>query len=111
MPLVLGGRVGNRRRVTAACATAQELGLSVGMPVSKAQALVPGLQVLSHDAHADAASLERLAPADYRLTLWPSSEGSDRDSSTPDRTSAKGKPSREKPTAPIMPPATNTPTS
>lgn len=48
-PLVLAGRVGNRRLVTAACAVAQDLGLSVGMPVSKAQAMVPDLQVLPHD--------------------------------------------------------------
>lgn len=60
-PLVLAGRVGNRRLVTAACMLAQDLGLSVGMPVSKAQALVPDLQVMPHDAAADAASLERLA--------------------------------------------------
>ncbi|MTE01925.1 DNA polymerase Y family protein [Paracoccus sp. YIM 132242] len=60
-PLVLAGRIGNRQVVTAACTLAQELGLSAGMPVSKAQALVPGLQVLPHDPHADAASLERLA--------------------------------------------------
>jgi protein ImuB len=60
-PLVVAGRVGNRRLVIAACAVAQELGLSIGMPVSKAQALVPELQVMPHDPHADAASLERLA--------------------------------------------------
>ncbi|MFD2815074.1 hypothetical protein ACFSYD_12775 [Paracoccus aerius] len=40
---------------------AQELGLTVGMPVSKVQAMVPDLQVLPHDPQADAASLERLA--------------------------------------------------
>ncbi|MDQ1902839.1 DNA polymerase Y family protein [Paracoccus sp. WLY502] len=60
-PLVLAGRVGNRRLVTTACARAQDLGISAGMPVSKAQAMVPGLQVLPHDPAADAASLERLA--------------------------------------------------
>ncbi len=58
---MLASRVGNRRLVTAACSVAQELGLSVGMPVSKAQALVPGLQVVPHDPAADAVSLERLA--------------------------------------------------
>ena len=60
-PLVLAGRVGNRRLVTAACAVAQELGLHAGMPVSKAQAMIPDLQVMPHDPQADAASLERLA--------------------------------------------------
>ena len=39
--LVLAGRVGNRRLVTAACALAQELSLSVDMPMSKVQVLVP----------------------------------------------------------------------
>ncbi|TBN37716.1 DNA polymerase Y family protein [Paracoccus subflavus] len=60
-PLVLAVRVGNLRLVTAACSLAQDLGLSVGMPVSKAQAMVPDLQVLPHDPQADATSLERLA--------------------------------------------------
>ncbi|SNR68224.1 protein ImuB [Paracoccus sediminis] len=60
-PLVLAGRLGNRRLVTAACSAALQLGLSIGMPVSKAQAMVPGLQVLQADPSADAASLERLA--------------------------------------------------
>jgi hypothetical protein len=60
-PLVLASRVGNRRLVTAACSVAQELGLHAGMPVSKAQALVPGVQVLPSDPANDAASLERLA--------------------------------------------------
>ena len=59
--IVLAGRVGNRRLVTAACDIAQGLGLSLGMPVSKAQAMVPDLQVLPDDPQADAASLERLA--------------------------------------------------
>jgi protein ImuB len=60
-PLVLASRVGNRRLVTTACAVAQELDLSIGMPVSKAQALVPGLQVLPSDPQSDGVSLERLA--------------------------------------------------
>ncbi|MGN7870834.1 Y-family DNA polymerase [Paracoccus sp. 22332] len=60
-PLVLAGRVGNRRLVTATDAAAQQLGLHVGMPVSKAQALVPGLRVAPADPAEDAASLERLA--------------------------------------------------
>ncbi len=60
-PLILAGRVGNRRVVTAACPEAQALGLRVGMPVSKAQALVPDLQIKPADPQADAESLERLA--------------------------------------------------
>ena len=60
-PLVLAGRTGNRRLITAADAAAQRLGLRPGMPVSKAQAMVPELQVLPADPAADAESLERLA--------------------------------------------------
>ena len=40
-PLVLAGRIGNRRLLTAVDALAAGLGLRPGMPVSKAQALVP----------------------------------------------------------------------
>ena len=42
-PLVLVGREGSRRVVLAADAAALRAGLRVGMPVAKAQALVPGL--------------------------------------------------------------------
>jgi len=61
VPLVLAGRVGNRRVVTAVDAAAQRLGLHAGMPVSTAQALVPGLLIGPADPVADAGSLERLA--------------------------------------------------
>lgn len=47
--------------LTAVDETAQTLGLRVGMPVSKAQALVPGLLIEPADPVADADSLERLA--------------------------------------------------
>ncbi|ALV28384.1 MULTISPECIES: Y-family DNA polymerase [Hyphomicrobiales] len=60
-PLVLVGRDRNRRIVTAADSAAQALGLRVGMPVAKAQALVPGLVIQPADPKADAESLERLA--------------------------------------------------
>ena len=60
-PLVVAGRVGNRRVVTAADAVAQDLGLHAGMPIATAQALVPGLVVVPADPAADAASLDRLA--------------------------------------------------
>lgn len=59
--LVVAGRVGNRRVVTAADAAAQAVGLHSGMPGATAQALVPGLVVVPPDPAADAASLERLA--------------------------------------------------
>ncbi|WP_423211437.1 Y-family DNA polymerase [Paracoccus yeei] len=60
-PLVLAGRVSNRRVLTAVDAAAAGLGLKPGMPVSKAQALVPDLRVEPADVAADLASLERLA--------------------------------------------------
>lgn len=60
-PLIIAGRDRGRRIVTAANATAQTLGLRVGMPVTKAQALVPGLIIESANPKADAESLERLA--------------------------------------------------
>lgn len=60
-PLIIAGRDRNRRVVTAADAAAQALGLHVGTPVTKAQALVPGLVIEPADPQADAESLERLA--------------------------------------------------
>lgn len=47
--------------MTAADASTQALGLRVGMPVTKAQALVPSLHIETADPKADADSLERLA--------------------------------------------------
>ena len=43
VPLVLVGRVGRRRLVTAADAAARAAGLHAGMPATQARALVPGL--------------------------------------------------------------------
>jgi protein ImuB len=60
-PLVLIGREGRRRVVLAADAAAQRAGLRVGMPATKAQAVVPGLIVKDADPAADAGALDRLA--------------------------------------------------
>ncbi|WP_136616952.1 MULTISPECIES: DUF6504 family protein [Mesorhizobium] len=60
-PLVLVGRQGNRRFVTAVDRAALEAGLRVGMPATKAQALVKGLAVMDAEPDADAEALERLA--------------------------------------------------
>jgi protein ImuB len=60
-PLVLVGREGQRRVVLAADAAARGAGLRVGMPATKAQALVRGLVIRDADPAADAAALERLA--------------------------------------------------
>lgn len=60
-PLVLVGHEGARRVVTALDAAAEHLGLRVGMPVAKAQALAPGLVLRPADLQADAKGLELLA--------------------------------------------------
>lgn len=61
MPLILVGREGNRRIVMALDRLAATMGLGVGMPAAKAQALVPGIAVLEADADGDAEALQRLA--------------------------------------------------
>lgn len=60
-PLVLIGRDKNRRVVLAADAAALAAGLRPGMPVAKAQVLVPGLAIHDANPQADADGLERLA--------------------------------------------------
>lgn len=60
-PLVLSLRAGGRRILHAADAAAQALGLHAGMPVAKAQALVPDLLVREADPAGDLAGLEQLA--------------------------------------------------
>ena len=61
--LVLVGREGSRRIVTAASRPAERAGLRVGMPLTKAHALLPDIMTMPSDPAADAAALER-------LTLW-----------------------------------------
>jgi protein ImuB len=60
-PLILVGRDGRRRVVLAADAAAQAAGLRVGMPATKAQALVQGLVIQDADPAGDAEALDRLA--------------------------------------------------
>jgi protein ImuB len=60
-PLILAGRAGNRRVVTAANRIAQTAGLRVGMPVTKAQILVPDLTIMDAEPEEDAEGLEKLA--------------------------------------------------
>lgn len=60
-PLVLIGREGGRRVVLAMDEAARAAGLHLGMPVTKARILVPGLLIQDHDPGADAAAVERLA--------------------------------------------------
>jgi protein ImuB len=61
MPLVLVGQTGQRREVVAANAAALKLGLRIGMPATRAQALVKELVIHQADPVADAEALERLA--------------------------------------------------
>lgn len=60
-PLVLIGRDGRRRVVLAVDVAAQRAGLRVGMPATKAQALVADLITMDADPEADGAALDRLA--------------------------------------------------
>jgi protein ImuB len=61
LPLVLVGQTGNRREVTAANLVALQAGLRIGMPATKALALVKELVIQHADPAADAEALERLA--------------------------------------------------
>src|ERR1700694_2956987 len=61
LPLVLVGQTGRRREVVAANAAAWKVGLRIGMPVTKAQALVKELLIYHADPAADTETLERLA--------------------------------------------------
>lgn len=59
--MVLAGRAGSQRLVTAASRAALALGVRTGMPVSRARAVAPELRVAPADAAADRQGLERLA--------------------------------------------------
>jgi protein ImuB len=59
--LVTSHRAGNRILVAAASPEAKALGLALGMVVTQARALVPGLDIVEHDPAADAAVLRNLA--------------------------------------------------
>lgn len=61
VPLVLAGQDGRRRVVLAADLAAQRAGLRVGMPLSKAQALLRDLVIEEMRPAADAEALDRLA--------------------------------------------------
>ena len=60
-PLVVISKSGSKRWVSAADTAARKLGLKLGMPASKAQAVVANLKMIDADPAADAAALERLA--------------------------------------------------
>jgi protein ImuB len=60
-PFVLIGRQGNKRVVLAADRAAHQAGLHIGMPATKAQALVPDLVIRNAEPEADLEALDRLA--------------------------------------------------
>jgi protein ImuB len=60
-PLLTVARQGSRRVVVAADARAQALGVSAGMAVAQAQALLPDLHIEESDPAGDEAALHRLA--------------------------------------------------
>jgi protein ImuB len=60
-PLVMVGNDGPRKVVSAADIAAHRVGIRVGMPAAKAQALVPDLTVADAAVREDAEALERLA--------------------------------------------------
>jgi protein ImuB len=61
IPWVLVGQSGRRREVVAANVAAFQVGLRIGMPATKAQALVKELVIHHADPAADVEALERLA--------------------------------------------------
>ena len=61
VPLILAEQTGQRQVITAACPAASSLGLTPGMAVTQARALVPDLDIRPADAPADRAVLDGLA--------------------------------------------------
>lgn len=76
-PLVLTTEAHGRRLLAAVDAAAAMAGLSPGMPLADAQALVPGLDVRPVEPAAEAALLARLAEWCGRYTPWTAVEGRD----------------------------------
>ena len=67
-PLVLVAKTEGTQRVMATDAMAQRCGLHGGLALAQARAMLPALQVLPHDAVADARLLERIADWSDRYT-------------------------------------------
>ncbi|MBR7710884.1 DNA polymerase Y family protein [Microvirga sp. SRT01] len=61
VPLILAEQVGQRNVITAACPAALALGLTPGMAVTQARALVPDIDIRPADPAADQAVLDSLA--------------------------------------------------
>src|SRR6202011_3483230 len=77
LPLVLVGQIGRRREVVAVNVAAMQAGLRVGMPATKAQALVRELVIHDADPAADAEALERLAVWALRYSPIVAADGPD----------------------------------
>jgi protein ImuB len=60
-PLTVVSRSGSKRWISAADKVALQVGLRIGMPASKAQAMISGLVMVDAAPQEDAAALERLA--------------------------------------------------
>ncbi|MDR6116245.1 MULTISPECIES: DNA polymerase Y family protein [unclassified Sphingomonas] len=61
VPMVLAEQIGQRQVIAAACPAAMTLGLTPGMAVTQARALIPDLDIRPADRAADAALLADLA--------------------------------------------------
>lgn len=61
VPMVLAEQIGQRQVIAAACPAAMTLGLTLGMAVTQARALIPDLDIRPADRAADAALLADLA--------------------------------------------------
>jgi protein ImuB len=59
-PIAVIARSGSKRWVSAADAAARKIGVRVGMPAAKAQAIFRGLMLVDADPFADATALDRL---------------------------------------------------
>jgi protein ImuB len=77
MPVVLVGQTGRRREVVAVNAAAIRTGLRIGMPATKAQALVKELVIHHAEPVADAEALERLAVWALRYSPIVATDGLD----------------------------------
>jgi protein ImuB len=67
-PLIVAAKDGNAMCVSALDRKASALGLSMGMPLADARAMLPALKVMRANAPADAALLERMADWCLRFT-------------------------------------------
>src|SRR5258708_40055491 len=61
IPLVMVGQTGRRREVVAANVAALQVGVRIGIPATKAQALVKELVIHHAEPAADVEALERLS--------------------------------------------------